>query len=43
MCAKFVGNIATSGAVRSDFDTYWNQITPENEGKWGTSRGRATG
>ena len=33
---KFVGNITTSGAVRSDFITYWNQITPENEGKWGS-------
>jgi endo-1,4-beta-xylanase len=22
--------------VRSDFATYWNQITPENEGKWGS-------
>jgi endo-1,4-beta-xylanase len=33
---KFVGNITTNGAVRSDFKTYWNQITPENEGKWGS-------
>lgn len=33
---KFVGNITTSGAVRSDFVNYWNQITPENEGKWGS-------
>ena len=33
---KFVGNITTSGAVRSDFSNYWNQITPENEGKWGS-------
>jgi endo-1,4-beta-xylanase len=33
---KFVGNITTNGAVRSDFGTYWNQITPENEGKWGS-------
>jgi endo-1,4-beta-xylanase len=33
---KFVGNITTNGAVRSDFATYWNQITPENEGKWGS-------
>jgi endo-1,4-beta-xylanase len=32
---KFVGNISTSGAIRSDFATYWNQFTPENEGKWG--------
>jgi endo-1,4-beta-xylanase len=33
---KFVGNITTSGQVRSDFSMYWDQITPENEGKWGS-------
>ncbi len=33
---KFVGNISTNGAIRSDFATYWNQFTPENEGKWGS-------
>jgi GH35 family endo-1,4-beta-xylanase len=33
--AFFVGNITTNGNVRSDFIQYWNQITPENEGKWG--------
>ena len=33
---KFVGNITTSGAVRTDFIKYWDQITPENEGKWGS-------
>ena len=33
---KFVGNITTRGQVRSDFITYWDQITPENEGKWGS-------
>jgi len=31
-----VGNITTNNAVRSDFAMYWNQITPENEGKWGS-------
>jgi len=31
---KFLGNITTRGSVRSDFGTYWNQITPENETKW---------
>jgi GH35 family endo-1,4-beta-xylanase len=30
----FVGNITTNGQVRSDFLQYWDQITPENEGKW---------
>lgn len=34
--SKFVGNITTNGAVRSDFADYWDQITPENEGKWGS-------
>lgn len=33
---KFVGNITTRGQVRPDFATYWDQITPENEGKWGS-------
>lgn len=36
---KFVGNITTNYNVRSDFITYWNQITPENEGKWGSVEG----
>lgn len=36
---KFVGNITTSGRVRDDFDKYWDQITPENEGKWGSVEG----
>ena len=31
-----MGNITQQGQVRSDFATYWNQISPENEGKWGT-------
>lgn len=34
--SKFVGNITTRNQVRSDFVTYWDQITPENEGKWGS-------
>jgi endo-1,4-beta-xylanase len=33
---KFVGNITTRRQVRSDFTQYWDQITPENEGKWGS-------
>jgi endo-1,4-beta-xylanase len=36
---KFFGNITTRGQVRSDFLTYWNQITPENESKWGSVEG----
>jgi len=35
----FVGNITTRGQVRSDFLQYWDQITPENEGKWGSVEG----
>jgi GH35 family endo-1,4-beta-xylanase len=41
--AKFLGNITTNGQVRSDFGQYWNQITAENECKWGSierSRGQ---
>ncbi|WP_407444160.1 endo-1,4-beta-xylanase [Fibrobacter sp.] len=34
--AKFLGNITTNGAVREDFGKYWNQITAENECKWGS-------
>ena len=37
--AKFVGNITTRGQVQSDFGTYWNQITAENECKWGSVEG----
>lgn len=36
---KFLGNITTMGQVRSDFDKYWNQLTPENETKWGSVEG----
>lgn len=31
---KFLGNIA-SGAPSSNFSDYWNQLTLENNGKWG--------
>ena len=37
--SKFVGNITTRGQVRSDFGTYWNQITAENECKWASIEG----
>ncbi len=34
---KWVGNVIHSGySIRSDFATYWNQVTPENDGKWGS-------
>ena len=38
---KFVGNIDTRGQVRSDFNMYWDQLSPENAGKWGSRRGDA--
>lgn len=31
---KFLGNIS-GNSVPDDFITYWDQITPENAGKWG--------
>jgi endo-1,4-beta-xylanase len=37
--SKFLGNITTRGQVRSDFAKYWNQITGENESKWGSVEG----
>ncbi len=39
---KFLGNIV-QGAIPSNFDAYWNQVTVENGAKWGmveTSRDR---
>lgn len=36
---KFLGNITTSGNIRSDFMQYWNQITAENECKWSSVEG----
>ena len=34
---KFVGNVITNGnSIRSNFTKYWNQVTAENAGKWGS-------
>lgn len=33
--AKFLGSVIP-GSVPSTFTTYWNQVTPENSGKWGS-------
>ncbi|MCQ2218591.1 MAG: endo-1,4-beta-xylanase [Paludibacteraceae bacterium] len=33
---KFLGNITTRGSIPSDYATMWNQLTPENETKWGS-------
>jgi len=36
--SKFLGNIGGS-TIPSDYMTLWNQITPENGGKWGSVEG----
>ncbi len=41
--AKFLGNITTSGQIRDDMGTYWNQITPENGCKWGSIHSLSNG
>lgn len=33
---KFFGNVYTNTGVPSSFTNYWNQVTPENSGKWGS-------
>lgn len=43
---KFVGNITTNNAVDTDgkvFSKHWDQITPENAGKWGSVQSSASG
>ena len=37
--SKFVGNIIGNAGIRSDFSKYWNQVTAENAGKWGSVEG----
>jgi endo-1,4-beta-xylanase len=32
---KFLGS-CTGSTIPDDFDFYWNQVTPENAGKWGS-------
>jgi endo-1,4-beta-xylanase len=32
---KYLGNVYSEGQVQ-DFAKYWNQVTPENAGKWGS-------
>ena len=41
--AKFLGNITTSGQIRSDMGDLWNQITPENGCKWGSIHSLSNG
>lgn len=33
---KFLGNIWGGSSEPLNFSTYWNQVTPENAGKWGS-------
>ncbi len=43
---KFVGNITTGNSVDTGgmkFSKYWNQITPENAGKWGSVQSNPSG
>ena len=35
---KFVGNVYSSAQI-NNFEAYWNQVTPENAGKWGSVEG----
>jgi endo-1,4-beta-xylanase len=37
--AKWVGNIWYAGSEPLKFSTYWNQLTPENAGKWASVEG----
>jgi len=38
--SKFVGNVIGNGFnIPSNFNDYWNQVTPENAGKWGSVEG----
>jgi endo-1,4-beta-xylanase len=43
---RFVGNITTGNSVDSGdliYSEYWDQITPENAGKWGSVQGQVSG
>jgi endo-1,4-beta-xylanase len=37
--SKWVGNIWYGGSEPLKFSTYWNQLTPENAGKWASVEG----
>jgi endo-1,4-beta-xylanase len=34
--SKFLGNVYGNGSPAANWDSYWNQVTPENSGKWGS-------
>jgi len=35
--SKFLGSAHSPGTASLNFAAYWNQVTPENGGKWGTA------
>jgi len=37
--AKFLGSAHSGGVASTNFAAYWNQVTPENGGKWGSVEG----
>ena len=38
--SKFLGNVISNGnSIRASFLKYWNQVTPENAGKWASVEG----
>ncbi len=40
--SKFVGNILDAYNIPSNFPLFWNQVTPENAGKWGSVQSNDT-
>jgi len=36
--SRFLGSIYYQGQLPLNFDDYWNQITPENAGKWASCK-----
>jgi endo-1,4-beta-xylanase len=36
--AKFLGSAWSPGTASLNFGAYWNQVTPENAGKWGSAQ-----
>jgi endo-1,4-beta-xylanase len=34
---KFLGNVSKTTSNPADFTSLWNQVTPENSGKWGSA------
>lgn len=37
---EFIGNVFSNDSVPDNFASYWNQVTPENGGKWGSVESR---